>query len=498
MGLGLFAWSTGASRSLINVLHKAGLSTSYTSISNTIFALHKYSLERAALVSRTPHAVEYDNVNMKSSNHVEQRPGMMSKVQSGTFPVIYQLDNVDPEHTKLAPILANLRKSQALKITDLRPSPSARRAYTHQTIVNISKILFRYVTGFDDIAADPKLHHKVRRQRPTDQKTLFFPLSVSTIEEASITGNILVHDNIYIDQLHHDPQNLNTFAIPSINDQLTNARIRSAQSLRAKDINSWERREIFQLAFGTFHLIMNLIWAVLHIHKGAAGEHGSLSHYFALLEKKHLANDKPDYHTLLTALTQILEGLILNAWRMECGFPSIQAFAASKPSPDAIIQIARQIIAKYATPDAYVERTEAPSKKRKADEFEGAERDGPSAPTAPPCEDHVRSNTILLTRNLLYVIELVDAVSTGDFGRIEDILPQIACIFRGAGSNNYSMEILHFLFNMKSVWTPEFGCVKYFISSIFKTNCTLFSVMLCATSCSSILRDLMGIVWQLI
>lgn len=314
MGLGLFAWSTGASRSLINVLHKPGLSTSYTSISNTIFALHKYSLERAALVSRKPHAVEYDNVNMTSSNHVEQRPGMMSKVQSGTFPVIYQLDNVDPEHTKLAPILANLRKSQALRITDLRPSPSARRAYTHQTVVNISKILFKHVTGFDDVAADPNLHHKVRRQRPTGQKTLFFPLSVSTIEEASITGNILVHDNIYIDQLHHDPKNINTFAIPSINDQLTNARIRSAQSLRAKDINSWERREIFQLAFGTFHLIMNLIWAILHTHKGVAGEHGSLSHYFTLLEKKRLANDRPDFHTLLAALTQILEGLILNAW----------------------------------------------------------------------------------------------------------------------------------------------------------------------------------------
>jgi hypothetical protein len=55
------------------------------------------------------------------------------------------------------------------------------------------------------------------------------------------------------------------------------------------------------------------------------------------------------------------------------------------------------------------------------------------------------------------VLELVNAISAGDFGRIEDILPDLACIFRGAGSNNYSTEILHLIFNLKEVWTPEFA-----------------------------------------
>ncbi|KAF8265908.1 hypothetical protein EI94DRAFT_1587322, partial [Lactarius quietus] len=66
-------------------------------------------------------------------------------------------------------------------------------------------------------------------------------------------------------------------------------------------------------------------------------------------------------------------------------------------------------------------------------------------------------NISLLTRNLLYVIELVDTISTGDFGHIEDILPALACIFRGSGSNNYSTEILHFLFNIKEVWSTSFA-----------------------------------------
>ena len=78
-----------------------------------------------------------------------------------------------------------------------------------------------------------------------------------------------------------------------------------------------------------------------------------------------------------------------------------------------------------------------------------------------PGRDNVYYNVILLTRDLLYVLELVNAIPAGDFGGIEDILPDLACIFRGAGSNNYSTEILHLIFNLKEVWSPEFGYVHY-------------------------------------
>lgn len=73
--------------------------------------------------------------------------------------------------------------------------------------------------------------------------------------------------------------------------------------------------------------------------------------------------------------------------------------------------------------------------------------------------DTSHENIILLTRDLLYITELVNAVQTGDFGRVEDILPTLVCMFRGAGSNNYSTEILHLLFNIKEVWTPKFAYV---------------------------------------
>ncbi|KIJ06387.1 hypothetical protein PAXINDRAFT_22597, partial [Paxillus involutus ATCC 200175] len=72
-------------------------------------------------------------------------------------------------------------------------------------------------------------------------------------------------------------------------------------------------------------------------------------------------------------------------------------------------------------------------------------------------DDNARRNLQILTRDLLYVLELLHATSAGDFGRVEDILGDLAMVFRGAGSNNYCAEILHFIFNLKRVWTPEFA-----------------------------------------
>src|SRR5262245_25808448 len=94
----------------------------------------------------------------------------------------------------------------------------------------------------------------------------------------------------------------------------------------------------------------------------------------------------------------------------------------------------------------------------------------PPYPGAPdPLDDIAHQNIILLTRDLLYMIELTSAISQGDFGRIEDLLPSLAKIFRGAGSNNYCTEILHFIANLKHVWTPKFAYILT-QTSVLNTN----------------------------
>jgi hypothetical protein len=387
IGLGLQAWACGTSRQMIDVLHRTCLAVSYPSVANMVQALADRSIERAMAVSLRPHALAYDNINISSSIFVEQGPNTMSKVQSGTFTVIYELLNARAEDMDIEPLMENLRRSSPLVIADLRMKPEAGLSYLTQTAVTIVQILTQYVKGFEAQQSDVLLQHHQRRSLPVGHKTVFHPLRASTIEEASIDGNLLVHDDVYVVQLKRSPDDLNTTAIPTLNDQLTNAWIRGGQNIRQKDVSHWERRDIFQLAFGCFHMVMNLLWSVLKTHRGKLNQTGSLTHLFAILEKTQLGGKQPDYHTLLAALKQILHGLILNAWLTECNHSSLASYARSSPTPQDLLDCAHRIIRKYAvlSTDSIFEPTSAKAPPKDLDSGLGFQR---------PVTDIVRNNML--------------------------------------------------------------------------------------------------------
>ncbi|KAH9158717.1 hypothetical protein EDB89DRAFT_1867625, partial [Lactarius sanguifluus] len=370
ISLGLQAWACGTSRQMIDVLHRMGLTVLYNSISSLVLKLADRSIERAKAASLLPHALAYDNINISSSIYV--------KVQSGTFAVIYELLNARAEDMDMRPLIKNLQHSSPLVISDLRMTLAAGQSYISQTTVTIVRILTKYVKGFETQQSDPMLQHPPRRPLSVGHKTVFHPLWASTIEEASVDGNLLVHDDVYLVQLKWTSEDLDKMA----------------------------------LGFGSFHLTMNLLWCVLETHRGTLNQMGSLTQFFAVLEKTRLGGEHPDYHTLLAALTQILHGLILNAWRNECDYSSLRDFAKAEPMPGDLPDCACRIAEKYASVEPIFGHVnpKAPPK----DPVSGVE-------STKPVVDVVHRNVALLTRDLLLVVELVDAIATGDFGRIEDI-----------------------------------------------------------------------------
>ncbi|KAF8895085.1 hypothetical protein BD779DRAFT_1608810 [Infundibulicybe gibba] len=333
MGLGLMVWSTGASRQLINVLHRSGLMMSYPSIIKVVESLASRAMENARRIAAGPHAIAYDNINMSTSIFVEQTPDMMNKVQSGTFAVLYELLDAAPEDMLLAPMQARQKTAKLLTMADLRPSLEATRSYRTHTLLNIIDVLFKYIPQFEKYKDRPELQHPPCRRLPHGHKTRYYPLRVSTIEEASVNGNILVQDDIYLVQLERKPEQLDKYAIPCLADQLTCA-----------------RRKIFQPSFGAFHMLMNLLWGLLHIHRGTEDQLGSLSYFFQILEKVRLGGEHPDFHTLLAALSQIFDGLILNCWITVCGFATLDAFGSSNPTTSCLLSLAEQILVEHATP----------------------------------------------------------------------------------------------------------------------------------------------------
>ncbi|KAH6911331.1 hypothetical protein BKA70DRAFT_1560410 [Coprinopsis sp. MPI-PUGE-AT-0042] len=439
MGIGLLASAMGAPRQLIGIMHRAGLSVCYQSLGAATDILATNSVESAGEVAKGPHSCEYDNVNFSSSQFVEQTLSKTPRVKSGTLAVIYKLLNAKAEDMILENLLQHERSARPLRMHDLRPSSEASLAYHHQSTIHIIRVLVDYVKGFSDYGTRPELQFRARRPHPEGHKTEYFPLRLSTIEEATAKGNLLVHEDIYLHQLKMDPDDVGRLAIPTCNDQLTNSRIRSLKEARKLDVSPWERRSMFQIGKGPFHTCLNNVWSIRQHHYGkSAEEPGTLANLFCSLNKVRLGNEKPDYHSLKAALMQVLDGLLLRAWQAECGFATLDEFAKSEPTSERLLEIASRIERKYATatpnfPPVYKENS------------------------ASPVRDPIFENSKRMIRDLMVTKELVAAIKDCDFGRMEDVLVDLAFIFRGAGSTNYANEILHLLHNLKIAWTPEFA-----------------------------------------
>jgi hypothetical protein len=447
------------------------------------------------------HVFCYDNVNISTSIFVEQRGSKgPSKVTSGTFGVVYKVRNGRPEDMKLAPILERFRKVIGLEFNrDIRPRKDQLISFQSQLKIIIIRVLTKYCPEFASYSRDPALQHITRRPMPPGYITEQFPIRATTIEEATVRGNLLYHDDVFLNQLKKTPEQLSEYAIPTYNDQLTNSRIRSGQIIRARDVNPWTRREVLMLGFGLFHLCMNLIWALLHVHRGSLNIPGSLAYFFTLMDKKRLGADHPDYHTLLSALTQILDGILINAWRHETGHQDLANFAATKPSAEALLNVADAILSNHAVPMVKVELALSVQEESSDDESSDESDVEPehSTPTSTPVDpkslstqlpdpkkDIIRQNLRVLARDLIYIAELVRAISDGDIGRVEDFLPQLAMMFRGAGGNNYCTEILHFILNLKHVWTEEFAYVVISNSELsYADDLNERAAILCVITC---------------
>jgi hypothetical protein len=143
--------------------------------------------------------------------------------------------------------------------------------------------------------------------------------------------------------------------------------------------------------------------------------------------------EKPDYHTLCSFTSQVYFGHVLLFWETITG-TSTADLAKSKPSASTLHNYAVQIIDKYISAAAL-------------DHTQGA-------------AGIVLRNLILLIRDLLTFYDLGLAISSGDFGRVEILLGILTMMFTGAGCKNYTSEFLHFIQNLKKVWTPAIACMS--------------------------------------
>ncbi|KAJ7480421.1 hypothetical protein B0H11DRAFT_2274876 [Mycena galericulata] len=311
---------------------------------------------------------------------------------------------------------------------DIRPTHSQCSSLQRHFGISIIELLIADNHDFDYIRNSPELRHPSYRPPPTDHKTNEYVLRTTTLDEGSTEGSTLVNENIYLDQLDFDLHDLDNIAIPSYNDQKTNALSRSAQLLRMDDLSAILRLEQLQPAPGAFHTELNLSWMLLKVHRGDGADLGSLQYFIGLLTKVRLGSDHPDFETLISLLTQVLTGAMLHYWEIETGM-SITQLVNSKPTASRLLEIAGTIFHKYAS----------------------------GSVNSPPNSDYMTRNLHLLMRDTLVFYLLRTSISSGDFGRVELLLGTLTMMFSGGGCTNYQTELLYFLQNLKKVWPEPFA-----------------------------------------
>jgi hypothetical protein len=347
IALGFYLYSCGISRKVVDMLSRCGFCPCYESLHKAHKALARARMTEAQVIARMAHSTGWDNTQISTSVHVEQRVLTPPKVQIGTTSMIYHLRNTSIEDLALRPIL-EARNSAALITfkSDIRPTLTQMKELGYHLVLDLIEILTSNHPGFEDLKNSNDLQHKSYRPPPPKYKTQEYVLRTTTIEEGSTEGNIQVARNIYLEQLGFSARDLDNQAIPCINDQSTNARIRSAQFMRARDVSAIDRMSNFQLGIGFFHCQLNLLWAILHVHRGVVDDAGSLQFYISLLHKVRLGTENPDYHTLRSFTQQVLFGHILLYWETESGC-SLDSLASSKPNPALLKDMAQKIFNKY-------------------------------------------------------------------------------------------------------------------------------------------------------
>lgn len=162
---------------------------------------------------------------------MEQRgPSGPLKVTLGTLGLLYVVCNGNPAHMQLVPKMERFRDVKGLQFYhDICPTDQKLKLVQFW-------VLLKYCPGFKTYATDPALQNTPCCPMPAGYVTKQFLLCTTTIEEATVRGNLLYHEDIYIAQLRQAHKDLCKFAVPTFNDQVTNSCIHSGQVLQACDI----------------------------------------------------------------------------------------------------------------------------------------------------------------------------------------------------------------------------------------------------------------------
>jgi hypothetical protein len=280
---------------------------------------------------------------------------------------------------------------------------------------------------------------KSTRPLPTgpDHATCQYMLDTVHIEEASYEGNERVLEEWFrqlgLDDLDDRMRDGLGQLIIWVGDQLTVSRIRGLKRFRCMDLNAHDRLDFIKPIFGWFHAQIALEHSLHSQYLGTHAGHG-LSHAFELLARKGLQSTSvqgPFHQHIREALIHVATARFRDLW---CTVGKVKSLKdLNKLPPQRLRGLAIEIVEKFASVNALDLLSNKPVAQ----------------------QDNVLAQAVMWNKDILDYLALNDAISTGNIGMIEDLLPRLLFRFAGGTNIKYALEVLELMQGLYKEWPDD-------------------------------------------
>ncbi|KAG0196083.1 hypothetical protein BGX28_000146 [Mortierella sp. GBA30] len=306
MTFGLYFAATRCPKRVVNVLASIGLCVSAMTVHNALVQLSDDMMRMVQeAVLKCPFFILFDNINMANKKH-DQRTNNVDTFENGiTATIVIGLD-LGPS----TPAHGPLREPELL---DFLPDQNNR---SHMRLVyqfHLVNVLQRHYRTFERCTIQVLALDVL----PTIQ-TITFPLRASRHDQSTNEGNLDFLEEVtrIMLKLPEDWFDEDTRIIVS-GDQLTVSRVTSLKELRASDTTPFNRLEWAVPVMQLFHLQMIFCSTILRIHHGTISTPGSLAFFIAMLGRKRLNLDSPNYHAADQFIRHVFDAMVRHLFEGE-------------------------------------------------------------------------------------------------------------------------------------------------------------------------------------
>ncbi|KAH7333533.1 hypothetical protein B0J17DRAFT_721418 [Rhizoctonia solani] len=437
-GFTTYLYSSGAHAATIGVLNRLGISTSYSTLLDSLESLGQSCTEVFQKVAYQCRSFwMWDNVNF-DSNVVEQRVKNAGSFESGTAATLVEYEPPNgkgpeaiDEALDLGKYLETVQNAPDIKLDDLiltsDDEEHLRGEFTYEAI----KILTDYA------GSNFKRFNKLNLQSRSfleaflcPRITRFYPLPTFHLEQASANGNATVVEAIiraikaFLSPWFKSRLTVITGDLLTVNRILLVRDVRTLYMRTKVYVKDPHESLVYLVPFsGLFHTRMTAATAVLQTHFGKPNARpsdgpASLWRHNEILKRKNiLPSGKIVYRVSQDLILHSLYARILDLVRLESTHESLKAFGKHlKQLPKAeawetLETVVKRAVTRFTTPE-------------EAD------------------TDDVLRNSILFIRDALLFRSFISSIKSGNVQTITLILKVWAITFRGSGRKQYTQELL--------------------------------------------------------